>query len=239
MTGSWSPGAGASTDAVRVGVVVPAAGSGARMGGVRKPFLDLCGEPILLHALRPFLADARVVSIMIALSPTDAADPPEWLVSLDHRIGVVAGGCTRGESVSRALAVLPGDLDVIAVHDAARPLVPEQVVRDCLDAASTGIGAVAGSPAVDTFKTVDADAFVRSTPDRAALWHAHTPQAFPAEALRRAYREGAGGATDDAALVESTGLRIRMIDDGAANLKVTRLHDVALAETILRSRLAS
>lgn len=209
------------------------------MGGVRKPFLDLCGEPILLHALRPFLADVRVVSITVALSSADAADPPEWLVSLDRRIGVVTGGCTRGESVSRALAALPEDLDVIAVHDAARPLVSERVVRECLDAASTGIGAVAGSPAVDTFKTVDRDAFVRSTPDRAGLWHAHTPQAFPAEALRRAYGKGGGGATDDATLVEHTGLRIQMIDDGAANLKVTRLQDVAIAETILRSRSAS
>ncbi|MCH7991694.1 MAG: 2-C-methyl-D-erythritol 4-phosphate cytidylyltransferase [Gemmatimonadetes bacterium] len=220
----------------RVGVAVPAAGSGRRLGGSRKPFIELSGEPILLHALRPFLADARVVAVVVALGAEDAADPPSWLTELDVRVRVVAGGASRAESVGLALAVLPDDVTVIAVHDAARPLVTEDVVRACIDLASTGVGAVAGCPAVDTMKAVDTDAYIVATPDRSTLWHAQTPQVFPADMLRRAYEQEGVSATDDAALVERAGGRVRMVDGGPSNIKVTRPGDLALAEAILRAR---
>ncbi len=207
------------------------------MGGVRKPFLELCGEPVLVRALRPFLADARVTRVVVALAPDDAADPPGWLPGLDERVTVVAGGSTRGESVARCLEAIPDDVDVIAVHDAARPLVAPEVVRRCLDLAASGVGAVAGCSAVDTMKVVDDAGFIRSTPDRATLWHAHTPQAFPAGALRRSYASGDPAvATDDAALVEGRGIRVRMVDDGGRNPKITRPGDLAVGEAILRAR---
>ncbi|MGD8319372.1 MAG: 2-C-methyl-D-erythritol 4-phosphate cytidylyltransferase [Gemmatimonadota bacterium] len=234
-----SGGASGTAAPVRVGVAVPAAGSGRRLGGVRKPFLELAGEPILVHALRPFLADARVVRVVVALGADDAADPPPWLTGLDARIGVVAGGPTRAHSVRNALDALPADLQVIAVHDAARPLVAAEVVSRCIDLAAVGKGAVAGCPAVDTMKEVDAGGYVVSTPDRAALWHAHTPQVFPAEALRRAYAappEALARATDDAVLAASVGVRVRMVDGGPTNLKVTRHGDLALAEAVLAER---
>ncbi len=220
----------------RVGVAVPAAGAGRRMGGVRKPFLELAGEPVLVHALRPFLAHDSVDAVAVALAPEDAARPPSWLTELDPRIRVVPGGESRGASVRAAVEALPGEVDVIAVHDAARPLVIAETVTTCLERAARGDGAVAGCPATDTMKRVDAEAVVLETPDRSTLWHAHTPQVFPAAALRRAYAAGDAGATDDAALLESTGLRVVMVDDGGWNLKVTRPADVAVAEAILRSR---
>lgn len=220
----------------RVGVVVPAAGAGRRMGGVRKPFLELDGEYVLTRALRPFLADDRVVRVVVALGPGDAAEPPDWLTGLDSRVRVVAGGETRGASVASCLEAVPADVHVIVVHDAARPLVLGEVVRRCIDFAASGVGAVAGCPAVDTMKVVDEGAFIRSTPDRATLWHAHTPQAFPAEALRLAYASGDESATDDAVLVEGQGIRVRMIDDGALNPKITRPGDLAVGEAILRTR---
>ena len=220
-----------------MGVAVPAAGAGRRMGGRRKPFLELVGEPVLLHALRPFLADARVVAIVVALAPEDSDPPPGWLTGLDARVSVVPGGTSRTASVRRALVTLPDDLDVIAVHDAARPLVSGPVVARCIDAAALGQGAVAGCPAVDTLKRVDAEARVIGTPDRATLWHAHTPQVFPAALLRRAYAiAGGGDATDDAALVERAGGTVRMVDDGGENLKVTRPQDLVVAEAILTAR---
>ncbi|HSW29986.1 MAG TPA: 2-C-methyl-D-erythritol 4-phosphate cytidylyltransferase [Longimicrobiales bacterium] len=223
-------------ETVRVGVAVPAAGSGQRMGGARKPFLELAGEPVLLRSLRPFLADPRVVAVVVALAEPDAAAPPAWLTGLDPRIRVVRGGDTRAESVRRALAALPEDVDVVAVHDAARPLVTEEVVARCIDVAAAGEGAVAGCPAVDTVKEVDGEGRVVATPDRRRIWHAHTPQVFPAGALRRAYQGDLAGATDDASLVERGALTVRMVDGGAANLKVTRAADLALAEAILRTR---
>ncbi len=226
----------AAAQAIRVGVAVPAAGSGRRMGGARKPFLELAGEPILVHALRPFLADDRVVSVCVALSSEDAADPPRWLLDLDPRIRIVAGGATRCESVRLALAALSPDVTVIAVHDAARPLVTTDIVRSCIDLAATGLGAVAGCPVVDTMKVVDGNGQIVSTPERATLWHAHTPQVFPAELLRRAYGGGGLGASDDASLVEEVGGFVRMVDAGPFNMKVTRPTDVAVAESILRAR---
>lgn len=227
---------GGTGDAVRVGVAVPAAGAGARMGGIRKPFLDLDGEPVVVHALRPFLAQDRVVSVVVALAAGDAAAPPDWLAALDPRVRVVAGGATRAESVRLALAALPPDLDVIAVHDAARPLVTPEAVARCLDIAQAGEGAVLGCPAVDTMKEVDGTGRVVATPPRERLWHAHTPQVFPAAALRRAYAGSLEGATDDASLAEATGLPVRMVDAGGPNLKVTRPDDVILAEAVLRAR---
>ena len=224
------------TRVARVGVAVPAAGSGQRMGGVRKPFLQLAGEPVLVHAIRPFLADDRVVAVVVALASADAADPPPWLTDLDERVTVVEGGSTRGASVGSAIAALPDDLDVIAVHDAARPLVEGSVVRRCLTVAAGGEGAVVGRPAVDTIKEVDGDARIVGTPDRARLWQAETPQAFPAELLRRAYATGDDAATDDAALVERLGVPVRMIEAGAVNLKVTMPGDVRLAEVYLAER---
>jgi 2-C-methyl-D-erythritol 4-phosphate cytidylyltransferase len=135
-----------------------------------------------------------------------------------------------------ALAALPEDVDVIAVHDAARPLVTAETVTLCIDVAAAGSGAVAGCPAVDTMKSVDAAGAIRGTPDRDGLWHAHTPQVFPAGALRAAYASGRIGATDDAALLDGSGLPLRMVDDGGRNLKVTRPDDVAVAEALLRAR---
>ena len=120
----------------RVGVAVPAAGSGRRMGGVRKAFLELAGEPVLVHALRPFLVHPEVVRVAVALPREDALEPPEWLLSLDPRIRVVAGGASRTESVGNAVRSLPDDVTVVAVHDAARPLVSPEVVARCIEVAA-------------------------------------------------------------------------------------------------------
>ncbi len=220
----------------RVGVVIPAAGSGRRLGGALKPLLQLAGEPLLVHALRPFLADPRVRSVVVAFGPDDVTDAPGWLNSLDERIRLVPGGRTRAHSVRNALEATPPDVDVVVVHDAARPLAPADVVSACIGIAAGGEGAVAGCPAVDTIKEVDGEGRVVSTPDRSRLWQAHTPQAFPAEVLRRAYRGDMADATDDASLVERLGVTIRMVDAGPTNLKVTRPGDLVLAEAILRGR---
>jgi 2-C-methyl-D-erythritol 4-phosphate cytidylyltransferase len=168
----------------------------------------------------------------------------KWLRTQDptasRAVTVVRGGETRSQSVRAALAALPGDLDVIAVHDAARPLVTGSIVARCIDVALQGFGAVAGCPAVDTMKVVDGAGHVVDTPDRATLWHAQTPQTFPAGPLREAYAAAGGEDTDDAALVARhvPSLKLKMVDGGAGNLKVTRQADVSLAEAILAARSA-
>lgn len=222
-----------SSAAPKVGVAIPAAGEGRRMGGRRKPFLELRGEPILAHALRPFLAHPAVTVVCVALSPDDAAAPPEWLTRMDARVRVVAGGAARSDSVKAALDAL-GDVDIVVVHDAARPLVTRAILDRCIAAAAAGTGAIAGWPATDTLKQVDAALRVVATPDRSRIWHAQTPQAFPAALLRRAYaawddRE----ATDDATLVERVGGVVVMVEGSASNLKVTRPEDIVIAGALL------
>ena len=222
-----------------MGVVVPAAGSGQRMGGTAKPFLELSGEPVLMRALRPFLAHPGVREVMVSLPPVDAESPPAWLIEADERIGVVAGGETRRDSVWAGLQALSDALDVAVVHDGARPLVSPDVVGRCIESAGSGAGAVAGVPAVDTMKEVDGAGRVVATPDRSRLWHAQTPQAFPlgviVDAYRRAFAED-WPATDDAALVERVGGRVVMVESSEDNFKITRPEDLEMARSILSRR---
>jgi 2-C-methyl-D-erythritol 4-phosphate cytidylyltransferase len=207
------------------------------MGGAKKPYLTLAGEPVLVHALRPFLARQDVVAVALALAAEDAEAPPDWLRMLDGRIALVRGGETRAGSVRAALAALPADLDVIVVHDAARPLVTPELVDACVRVAAAGKGAVAGCPATDTLKEVDGSRRILGTPDRARFWHAQTPQAFPAAMIREAYARDdlLAGATDDASLVERSGGEVVMVEASLANLKVTRPEDLPLAELLLRA----
>ena len=205
------------------------------MGGVKKPFLSLRGEPLLLHTLRPFLAHPDVTVVRVALAAEDAAAPPDWLCDLDARLACVAGGATRTASVRAALAALPPVVEIVVVHDAARPLVTGAILDRCIAAvALAGAGVVAGWPATDTLKEVDGTGRVLGTPDRHRFWHAQTPQAFPRALLDRAYQARDGSeATDDAALVERVGGRVVMVEGAATNLKVTRPEDVAVAEALL------
>ncbi len=225
-----------------VGVVVPAAGSGQRMGGRAKPFLELAGEPILLRALRPFLEHSGVREVVVSLPTDHAESPPAWLMEADGRIRVVAGGDTRRDSVWAGLQALSDALDVAVVHDGARPLVSRDVVRRCIDLAGRGVAGVAGVPAVDTMKEVDDGGHVVATPDRSRLWHAQTPQAFPLDMIIDAYRRAFAedfSATDDAVLVERIGGRVTMVESSKDNLKITRPEDLEVAESLLSRRRSS
>jgi len=224
---------------VRAAAVLPAAGSGRRLGGVRKAFLPLAGEPLLLHALRPFLAHPAFEWIVVAVHPEDAASPPAWLAALAPRVAVVEGGAERGESVERALAAVPEAAEVVVVHDAARPLVTRELVDRTVEVAARGAGAVAAVRATDTVKEVDGRGRVVRTLDRDSLWHAQTPQAFPrallVEAYRRARADGVR-APDDAALVERCGGTVLVVEGSPENLKVTGPADLVVAEALLRRR---
>ena len=222
-----------------VGVVIPAAGAARRMGGKKKPFLRLAGEPVLLRAMRPFLSHAGVRTLAVALPSEAARQPPSWLTDLGPHVRVVEGGQTRRDSVWAGLSALPAGLDVIVVHDGVRPLVSPQVVGRCIAVAARGAAAVAGYPAVDTLKRVDASGNVTGTPDRASYWHAQTPQAFPGVQLREAYRRAVAQdwpATDDAALVERSGGEVVMVRSSPTNLKITRPEDLETARSVLAGR---
>jgi 2-C-methyl-D-erythritol 4-phosphate cytidylyltransferase len=224
-----------------VGVVVVAAGRGARLGGTPKQFRELAGVPVLLRALRPFSSHPEVASIAVALPPDNAAEPPDWLAPLlGGRLRVVAGGRERGDSVRAALAALPDACTVVLVHDGARPLVSRETIDAVIAAARQGTGAVAAIPLGDTLKEVGehADALqVERTVPRAGLWRAQTPQGFPRALLERAVAaaqaDGVQG-TDDAELVERIGGKVRIVPDLSTNLKLTTQQDFDLAEALLQ-----
>ncbi len=219
----------------RAAAVVVAGGSGRRMGGaVRKQYMEVGGEPILLRAARAFTTHPDVGRVVVVLPPEDAAHPPAWLLELG--VAVVAGGEERGDSVWNGLAATPEDAEVVLVHDGARPFVSAEVIGRVLEAARTG-AVLAALPVTDTLKEVAADGTVLGTPDRALFWQAQTPQGFPRavilDAHRRARAEGVR-ATDDAALCERYGIPVRVVEGAADNLKVTRPADLAVAEALAR-----
>jgi 2-C-methyl-D-erythritol 4-phosphate cytidylyltransferase len=219
----------------RVAVVIPAGGSGRRMGGVRKELLELLGTPVLARTMAPFLARSDVTTIAIAVADALLEDPPAWLLA-DARVQLVHGGAERTDSVRNALAAIKNDVDIVVVHDAARPLVSGAVIERCIVAASNGRCAIAAIPVVDTIKEVDEGGRVVSTPDRRTLWAAQTPQAFPAAMLRDAHARAAAdgiGATDDAALVARYGGTVVVVAGAPENIKITTPADVALAEALL------
>lgn len=228
--------ASGSASRISVGVVIPAAGRGRRMGGRRKQYLELRGTPVLLRALAPFLERDDVSAVVVALPAADAAEPPAWLSGADPRLRTVAGGETRTASVRAGLESLPEEVDVVVVHDGARPLLSGEVLDRCIAGAREGWGAVAACPAVDTMKQVDDEGRIVTTTPRSTLWHAQTPQAFPRRMIVDAYGAARGDeawATDDASLVERRGGDVRVVESPARNLKVTRPEDMARAELYL------
>jgi len=218
-----------------VGVVLVAAGRGERLGGVRKQYRPIAGVPMLLHALRPFVAHPEVLHAVIALPPEDVAAPPGFLADLaGPALTLVGGGTERSDSVAAGLRALPAACTVVLVHDAARPFPDSEVIAAVIQEARAGWGAVAAVPVTDTVKEVaegPVRRVVRTVP-RHALWRAQTPQGFPRELLAAAHARGrpAGAATDDATLVERIGGEVRIVPDSPRNMKVTTAEDLEWAE---------
>jgi len=224
---------------VSVAVVVPAAGLGVRLGpGEPKALRELAGESLLVRAVRSLLVSGQVGQVVVA-APAGAERTVEALLAPvvdDAVLTVVAGGQTRRESVAAGLAALAGDVDVVLVHDAARPLVPGAVVDRVIGAVRAGAPAVVPVlPVTDTIKRVDGDVVVE-TVDRAPLRAVQTPQGFDPAVLARAHREATAAATDDAGMVEEIGVTVRVVAGAAEALKITHAFDLAVAEAVLRAR---
>jgi 2-C-methyl-D-erythritol 4-phosphate cytidylyltransferase len=220
-----------------VGVVIVAGGSGSRVGGSElKQFRWVAGKPMLLHSVQLFQLRSDVAMVVVVLPKLYAADPPPWLFQCDlDRLLVSTGGRERSESVFNGLEDLPEDVELVLVHDAARPLVTGDAIERVVQAARTGVGAVAGLPVVDTLKSVDANGRIVSTVDRTALWRAQTPQGFPRLMLERAHldaRRSGVSATDDAALCERLGLPVVMVEGTERAMKVTDEADFARADAL-------
>jgi len=222
---------------VSVWAVIAAAGEGQRLGLNRPKAFAPLGQRVLLAESVERLEETGWVDGIVVVVPDGWEEPG---ILLAEELGaakvtaVVAGGATRAASVRAGVAEVPADADVILVHDAARPLVSEDVVGRVLTALNEGWdGAVPGLAVSDTVKRVENDAVVETLP-RASLVAVQTPQAFSADALRHSV-DGDLDATDCSALVEARGGRVRVVEGDPRLLKVTTPDDLAFVERLLAS----
>jgi len=214
--------------------VIAAAGSGQRLGaGGPKAFVELAGRSLLEWSLDAFRAAITVTEIVVAAPP----DQDEAVTS--QGIVAVAGGENRSESVANALALCGEEL--VAVHDAARPLVTPELIDAIVEelaADENAAAVIAATPVTDTIKQVGDQGQVERTLDRSGLWAVQTPQVFRADALRAALADphSLPEASDDAMLVERQGGRVVVHSTSPDNIKVTTPFDLRVAELLLRER---
>ena len=221
--------------------IVVAGGAGSRLKSkVRKPFVRLAGKPLLCWTLEAVGKTPAVDQIVLVVHPQDlktaAALVRRYRLAKVARI--VPGGGSRMESVANGVAALPDDAAWVAVHDGARPLITPQIFAETIRAARKHGAAIAAVPVVPTIKSADGG-WVTGTLDRSRLWAVQTPQIFERRLLERAHAEGKRRrlrATDDAALVEAIGRRVRMVESSSQNIKVTTPEDVVIAEAFLKKR---
>jgi len=233
---------------MNVSAIIPAAGDSTRMGGdIRKPYLLLAGEPLLLHTCRCLARMPGVSELVLAVHANDLASVQDDLWDILRAAGVtlaVAGGHTRAESVWKALAVSNPAAELVAVHDAVRPFLSAHVCARLFEVAAARGAAVPIVPAGDTIKRTEGD-IVTETLRRRGLVRVQTPQVFRRELLVEAfaYAEKTGGlseaTTDDASLVEALGREVAVVLGEEYNFKITTPRDLRLAEALLKTGIFS
>ncbi len=224
-----------------VSAVIPAAGSGRRLGRpVRKQYIKLCGKPLLAHTLDAFEKCPDVDDIVLVVPPGDEEFCLREIVE-GHHISkvreIVGGGDRRQESVFNGLMALGDDTSIVVIHDAVRPFIDPEDISGAIALCGECGAVVTAIPVSDTVKVSDGRV-VEGTLDRSRLWLAQTPQVFRLNLIMEAYRRAAEDnftATDDSSLVERTGTEVRIYVGSGRNIKVTTPDDLRMAELILRS----
>lgn len=216
----------------KIGVVIVAGGSGSRMGAaVPKQFLHLGGEPILVHTLRRFLPVAQQVVVVLPEAEIARWEAIVEECGLGGTHSVVAGGATRFESVRNGLGALQG-CDIVAIHDGVRPLVSAEMIARGVECARRWGVAIPTVAPVDSFRVEDQDGLLVVI-DRSRLRAVQTPQIFSAELLRHAYDcEPSDRFTDDATVVEATGVEMHYYEGERSNIKITTPEDLVIAEAL-------
>jgi 2-C-methyl-D-erythritol 4-phosphate cytidylyltransferase len=214
----------------RVAGILVAGGSSSRMSS-DKLWADLGGVPLVAHSIRVLGASKELDQVVVVVRTGQEDRFRDLLGHLEVQADVVPGGAERQDSVRAGLEAASGATWVV-IHDAARPLVTPDLVTRGVEAARDSGAAIAAVAAVDTVKVVD-DGYIVATPDRSTLWNAQTPQVFRRDLLLAAHRAATTSATDDAALLEARGVRVRVYPGAYTNLKVTTDSDLVVARALL------
>ncbi|MFH1848411.1 MAG: 2-C-methyl-D-erythritol 4-phosphate cytidylyltransferase [Candidatus Omnitrophota bacterium] len=220
--------------------IVASAGSGKRLKGrIRKPYLALCGKPIIIRTLEALSASKKIDGIVVVVNRRDqkrcAGLIKKYRVRKVKKI--IPGGAERSDSVLRGLGSLDGDTDLVVIHDGVRPFISGALIDRSIDAAKRFGAAVVGVPVVSTIKEVDGNCRIVSTPQRNRFWFSQTPQVFRKELILRGYRKSARDgfySTDDSAYVERLGIKVRLIEGSYGNIKITTKEDLEIAKELVR-----
>ncbi len=225
-----------------VAAIICAAGPGKRFGGKRhKQFVDIGGRAAFLRSVELFSNREDVKQILLAIPQED-----QEIVEIRYganlslfNVKVLIGGVTRFETVNKALQLLKDDIELVAIHDAARCCVTAKWVDDCIKAAAKTGAAILACPVTATLKEIKDGVIVKNV-DRKGLYEAQTPQVFEVKLLKQS-REKINKAdtdkiTDDSQLVEALGRKVSIVETDSSNIKVTYPADVAIAEAILKAR---
>ena len=226
----------------RIIAIVPAAGSGSRVGDtLPKQYLPIGGVPMIVHTLRALMRVPRLDRIVAVLSPHDrfweTLCTPHLPSDAMRLQAAKVGGATRATSVVNGIAAIAGEFgrdDWVLVHDAARPCILPGSIERLLDELSADpVGGLLALPVADTLKAADAETRAMHTVDRSTLWRAQTPQMFRLGVLQAALA-AMPSATDEAQAMEAQGHRPRLVMGDAANLKVTYPADLKIAQVLLQ-----
>jgi 2-C-methyl-D-erythritol 4-phosphate cytidylyltransferase len=224
----------------RVAALIPAAGSGQRMGGViAKPFLHLGGREILARTLEVFEACAAIDEVWVIVAAAQQQRCQQEIVTrygLRKVRGVIVGGVTRQESVWHGLQQVTEGIDLVVVHDGVRPFVTASVLAETLHAAGQYGAAVAAVPVKDTLKRVSSDSAIEATISREGVWRVQTPQAFQRQLLCTAFHHALQQGitvTDEAGLIEALGHQVRIVPGRESNIKITTPDDLHLGAAFL------
>ena len=207
----------------------------------KKPYLELLDKPILTHTIGVFDRSTVVDAILVIVGETDVDACRSVVIEpydFQKVAGLVTGGKTRQDSVFNGLKALPHDTDFVVVHDGVRPFVTDEMIFTCLEAAADWGAAVAAVPVKDTIKVTDRNEFVVDTPDRSQLWAVQTPQVFRTDLLIEAHQHAHQKRiqlTDDAALVEQLGLKVKCVMGSYSNLKITTPEDLVVAKALMNN----
>lgn len=219
------------------GVIIAAGGSGTRFGSdVPKQFVDALGVPVIAHTISRFEACKHISEIVIVTHK-------DYLVFCSDVIkkfkftkvtSIIEGGATRQKSVFKGIKAI--DTDYVLIHDAARPLVSEDVIERCCEELTVYGSCAAGVRTTDTIKISEDGEFITSTLDRTKLWQIQTPQCFEREFILKCHKNAAFEgfeATDDCMLAEHYGAKIKLVESEYTNLKITNYKDLDIAEVLI------
>ena len=223
-----------------VTAIIAAAGKGVRMGtadGKTKQFMTVGGLPVIVRTLTAF-EKCSAVDAVIVVSPeheTGLYSDVKQQYGISKLKSVVCGGSTRQQSVKNGVSVLPDETDYIVIHDGARCLVTPEMIVKVIEAASETGAAIAAARSVDTVKAADGDGNISETLDRDKIYLAQTPQVFLKSLYIKALENAPDGVTDDASICEASGTRVKLVDCGRQNIKLTVPEDIPVIEALLKN----